>query len=157
MYFLPKKTGYSGYSDAAKGGRFGQLLTGGCSTNTSIIHWLIQWWFVKISVQPRHTPMVEDNAFSHNSVTIFKEILNLEGHPNRITGLKVTAILLNGWRLQIGGVLAVRVCVCSLHSRPCPKAPLVMKQLLPPIFLFHLVQSFRFFFDIFFYLFFCYG
>ena len=30
-------------------------------------------------------------------VTIFKEILNLEGHLNRVTGSKVTAILLNGW------------------------------------------------------------
>ena len=43
--------------------------------------------------------MVEDGAFSHkiDYVTIFKEILNLEGHPNSITGSKVTAILLNGW------------------------------------------------------------
>ena len=32
-----------------------------------------------------------------------------------------------------------------MDTRPCPKAPLVMKQLLPPIFLFHLVQTFRFF------------
>ena len=38
------------------------------------------------------------------------------------------------------------VAVYLLHSRLCPKAPLVMKQLLPPIFLFHLVQSFGFFF-----------
>ena len=29
-------------------------------------------------------------------LTIFKEILNPKGHPNRITGSKVTAILLNG-------------------------------------------------------------
>ena len=36
--------------------------------------------------------MVEDGAFSHkiDHVTIFKEILNLEGHPKRITGSKVT-------------------------------------------------------------------
>ena len=33
--------------------------------------------------------------------------------------------------------------VYSMYSRPCPKAPLVMKQLLPPIFMFHLVKSFR--------------
>ena len=32
-----------------------------------------------------------------------------------------------------------------VYSRPCPKAPLVMKQLLPTIFLFHLIQSFKFF------------
>ena len=48
--------------------------------------------------------MVKDGAFSHkiDYVTIFLEILNLEGHPNRITGSRVTAILLNGWILPIG-------------------------------------------------------
>ena len=42
--------------------------------------------------------MVDDGAFSNNIdyVTIFKEIHNREGHPNRITGSKVTEILLNG-------------------------------------------------------------
>ena len=42
--------------------------------------------------------MVEDVAFSRkiDYVTICKEILNLKGHPNRIIGSKVTAILLNG-------------------------------------------------------------
>ena len=35
-----------------------------------------------------------------------------------------------------------------LGSRVSLKAPLVMFKLLPPIFLFHLVQSFRFFFEI---------
>ena len=35
--------------------------------------------------------------------TIFKEILNPEGHPNHINGSKVTAILLNGWILPIDG------------------------------------------------------
>ena len=41
--------------------------------------------------------MVADGAFSHkiDYLTIFEEILNPEGHPNLITGLKVTAILLN--------------------------------------------------------------
>ena len=54
--------------------------------------------------------MVEDAAFSHKIyyVTIFREILDLEGHLNRITGSKVTAILLNGWILPIGGALAVK-------------------------------------------------
>ena len=42
--------------------------------------------------------MVEEGAFSHkiDCVTIFREILNLEKHPNPITGSKVTAIFLNG-------------------------------------------------------------
>ena len=41
--------------------------------------------------------MVGDGASGHkiDYVTIFKESLNPEGHPNRITGSKVTVILLN--------------------------------------------------------------
>ena len=56
--------------------------------------------------------MVEDGAFSHkiDYVTIFLKILNPEGHPNRNTGSKVTAILLNGWILPVGGVALGRVC-----------------------------------------------
>ena len=53
--------------------------------------------------------MVEDGAFSHkiDYVSICLEILNLEGHPNCTTGLRVTAILLNGWILPIGGASSV--------------------------------------------------
>ena len=53
--------------------------------------------------------MVQDGAFSHKIVyvPIFWEILNLEGHLNRITGSSVTAILLNGLILPIGGASAV--------------------------------------------------
>ena len=50
-------------------------------------------------------------------VTIFQEILNLKGHPNCITGSKVTAIFLKEWILPIGGASSGRVCVCSLRSR----------------------------------------
>ena len=41
--------------------------------------------------------MVGDGAFSHkiDYFTIVKEILNLEGHPNRITGSRVKVVLLN--------------------------------------------------------------
>ena len=54
--------------------------------------------------------MVEGAAFSQqiNYATIFKEILSLEGHPNHITGSKVTVILLNGLILPIGGASAVK-------------------------------------------------
>ena len=47
---------------------------------------------MKISLQRRHALTVADGAFSHkiDYVTIFKEILNPKGHPNRITGSKVT-------------------------------------------------------------------
>ena len=56
--------------------------------------------------------MIEDGALNPkiDYVTIFLEILNTEGHPNRITGSKVTAILLNGWILPVGGVASGRVC-----------------------------------------------
>ena len=48
--------------------------------------------------------MIADGAVSHiiDYVTIFLEILNPEGHPNRMTNSKVMAILLNGWILPIG-------------------------------------------------------
>ena len=63
--------------------------------------------------------MDADGAFSHkiDNFTIFKEILNPKGHPNRIAGSKVMAILLNGWILPIGGASTGRVCACSLCSR----------------------------------------
>ena len=56
---------------------------------------------MKISLLSRHALMVEDGVFSHkiDFGRIFKEILNLEGHPNCITGSKVTVIFLNGWIL----------------------------------------------------------
>ena len=64
--------------------------------------------------------MVGDGAFSHkiDYVTIFKEILNLEGHLNRITGSKVTVILLNGWILPIGGASSVK----GLRVQPAQQA-----------------------------------
>ena len=53
--------------------------------------------------------MVGDGAFSLKIeyVAIFQVILNLEGHLTRITGLRVTAILLKGWILPIDGASAV--------------------------------------------------
>jgi hypothetical protein len=43
--------------------------------------------------------------------------LNPEGHQNRITGSKVTAILVKGQILPTGGGASGRVCACSLRSR----------------------------------------
>ena len=45
------------------------------------------------------------------------EILNPEGHPNRTTGSKVTAILLNGWILPIGGASSGE----GLLLQPCSR------------------------------------
>ena len=52
-------------------------------------------------------------------VTIFKEILNIDGHPNRITGSKVTAILLKWWILPICGALAVKGLHLQPAQQPC--------------------------------------
>ena len=64
--------------------------------------------------------MVEDGALSQKIeyVTILKEILNLEGHANCITGSKVTTILLNEWILPIGGASAVK----GLRLQPAQQA-----------------------------------
>ena len=53
--------------------------------------------------------MVEDDAFSHkiDYVTICWKIIKLKGHPNQITGSRVTGILLNVWILPIGGASPV--------------------------------------------------
>ena len=63
--------------------------------------------------------MVGDGASSHkiDYISIFLEIINLQGHQNRNTGSRVTAILLNGWTLPIGEAALGRVCACSLRSR----------------------------------------
>ena len=63
--------------------------------------------------------MVEDGAFSHkiDYVTIFMEIHNLEGHPNYSTDSRLTAILLNGWILPLGGAASESICACSLRRR----------------------------------------
>ena len=78
---------------------------------------------MKISLRRRHALTVADGAFSHkiDYVTIFKEILNPEWHSNRISGSKVTAILLNGWILPIGGASSGRVspaaCAAGLFEK----------------------------------------
>ena len=74
---------------------------------------------MKISLRHRYALTVEDGAFGHkiDYVIIFEVILNLLGHPTRITGSKVMAILLNWLILPIGGVALGWVCVCSLRSR----------------------------------------
>ena len=56
----------------------------------------------------RHILLVGDGAFSHeiDDGKYFYEIINVEGHLNRFTGSRVTAILLNGWILPIGGASA---------------------------------------------------
>ena len=77
---------------------------------------------MKISLRRRHAQMVRNGAFSHkiDYITIFLEILYLEGHQNCITGSRVTAILLNGWIFTIeqsGEASRWRVC----YQRDLPR------------------------------------
>jgi hypothetical protein len=59
--------------------------------------------------------MVADGAFNHK-IDYW--------HPNRMTGSKVTAILLNGWILLIGGASSGRVCAQTFFYLSCPLTPL---------------------------------
>ena len=56
----------------------------------------------------------ENNPLNQSNPTL--KIKNLSGHQNCIIYSKVTAILLNGWVLPIGGVALGRACACSLGS-----------------------------------------
>ena len=60
-----------------------------------------------MSVWRRHALMVEDGALSHKTDYVHNNHNLLEGHSNCITGSRVTAILLNGWILPIGGASTV--------------------------------------------------
>ena len=84
----------------------------GCSTNTSVINWLIKSEsdpLVKISLRRRHSLMVEYGAFSHkiDQVTFFGGDLKSRRASKSNTGSRVTTILLNGWILPTGGASAV--------------------------------------------------
>ena len=53
-----------------------------------------------------------------NYIDIVLEILNLEGHPNRCIGSKVTKFILRGWVLPTGGVALGR----GLRLQPAQQA-----------------------------------
>ena len=66
--------------------------------------------------------MVGNGAFSHkiDYFRKFMEIINLDGHPNRITGSKVTTILLNGWTYIGKGPRMQAYFVCTFYYRIVP-------------------------------------
>ena len=47
---------------------------------------------------------------------MIKNFLNLKGHQNHINGSKVTATLVKGYMLPIGGVASGRVSACGLQE-----------------------------------------
>ena len=64
--------------------------------------------FPPTALRRRHAQTVRDRCFGYkiDCVIVIKNFLNPEGHQNPITGSKVTAILLKGWILPIGGASA---------------------------------------------------
>ena len=73
---------------------------------------------------PFHTYLVVVGLFlpkisKMDYVTIFKEIPNLEGHPNCVTGSKVMAIVLNWWILPIGAASAVKGLRLQTAQQAC--------------------------------------
>ena len=75
--------------------------------------------FPPTALRRRHAQTVRNSSSSYkiDSVVVIKTFLNPEGHQNRITGSKVTAILLKGWSLPIGGASAVE----GLRSTGLPR------------------------------------
>ena len=77
----------------------------------SFIHSLIDSFIhplVPTVLHCRHAQMVRDRSSSYkiDYVIGIKNSLSPEGYQNRISGSKVTAILLKGWILPIGGATA---------------------------------------------------
>ena len=66
--------------------------------------------FPPTALRRRHAQTVRDSSSSHriDYVIVIKTFLNPKDHPNPINGSKVTAILLKGWILPVGGASAVK-------------------------------------------------
>ena len=71
------------------------------------------------ALQRRHaqTVIVRSPHYKIDHIIVIKTFLGPEGYQNHISGSKVTAFLMKGLILPIGGVASRRVCACSLHSR----------------------------------------
>ena len=67
--------------------------------------------------------MVEGGAFSHKIVYVsffFGDFKNLEVHPNRNTGSRVMAILLNGWHSSPSKLVQIPDCLrppTTVHNK----------------------------------------
>ena len=75
--------------------------------------------FPPTALRRRHAQTVRASTSSYKKDYFIgiKTFLNPEGHQNRITGSKVTAILLKRWILPIGGASAVE----GLQSTGLPR------------------------------------
>ena len=94
----------------------------GCFTNSLVINRLIKSVsepFPPTALRRRHAQTVRDSSSSYiiDYIIVIKNFLNPKGHQNRTNGSKVTAILLKGWILPIGGASAVE----GLRSKGLPR------------------------------------
>ena len=85
-------------------------------------HWLVKSVshpFPPIALRHRYAQTIRENSSSYkiDYFIVIQKCLNPERHHNPISGSKVTAIILKGLILLIGGVASRRVCACSLHRR----------------------------------------
>jgi hypothetical protein len=76
--------------------------------------------FPPIALRHRHAQTIRDSSSGYkiDYVKVIKNFLNPKGHQNPINGSKVTAILLKGWILAIGGASAGD----GLHLQPAQQA-----------------------------------
>ena len=90
----------------------------GCSTNTFVTNSVSQP-FPPTALWRSHAQTGKDSSSSYkiDYVIVIKKFLDPKGHQNPVSCSKVTAILLKGLILSIGGVASGRFCACSLHSR----------------------------------------
>ena len=79
----------------------------GCSVITVVIKSFSKLILCKDIFKRRRAHMVRDGALSHK--IDYDNILNLNGHQNRVIASKVTEIFLNWWMLPLGGVASRRV------------------------------------------------
>ena len=87
--------------------------------------------FPPTALQHRHAQTVRDSSSSYkiDYVIVIRSFLNPEGHQNPRNGSKVTAILLKGWILPVGGASAVE----GLQSTGLPRLVFFFLQFFPLI------------------------
>ena len=86
--------------------------------------------FPPTALRRRHAQTVRYSTSSYkiDYVIVIKNFLNLKGPHNLISGSKVTAILLKGWVLPIGGASAGEGLSCSPRSRLVSFPPWCVQQ-----------------------------
>ena len=71
------------------------------------------------------------SVIKYTMLHFLKEIPNIIGHPNHIFGARVTAVLLNGWNMPIGGASAAE----GLRATATPSSLLNKKGMLQVLYI----------------------